>query len=144
MHSTLPKHKKIDFLRFKTWWGVLGILALISCAHTGPSITGCMVNEEKEGFDCFEEPSRRFFLPWVEESDFDCMSTDDLESLMKSCKAGVAVPEVAVCNLTKDHKSFDCMNSNFNKFTVDMSESSHYFCMNDKDYRRILQRCKSI
>lgn len=117
--------------------------SLSSCGGAGPKVTACVVDYKNAGFQCVKYPDKRFFLPLEKGEDLGCVSPQDLEIGLKACKLHQPIPAYTLCSLDLTRNKFFCKNTESSTgFYMDIAKADNYFCMNDKDRRRILERCK--
>jgi len=72
-----------------------------------------------------------------------CVSPNDLEIVLKACKNHDSIPAYTLCELDLTRFKFFCQRTDLNYgYYLDMRKADNYFCTNDADRRRILERCK--
>ena len=133
-----PKPMKKSTRLFKICLALFITLGVIDCANSGPDIKGCVVNSRTAGFNCVQGKTRSF-VPFKDGQSLICISTDDLESFLKSCKQGIVL-DVTQCSLLDDSK-FSCVKSDRTTYSLAIEDADNYFCLNARDQKRIIQRC---
>ena len=103
------------------------LFLLCSCAsvpdktNSGPDVTACVVDRSQMGYQCAGPDHESFFVPFDTLPVLNCVTTTQLESFFKSCKRKEK-PELEFC-------------------TQNCADNS--FCTYEKDWNRILDRCKA-
>ncbi len=110
---------------------------LNSCSH-GLNVTGCVVDAKNEGFQCATS-KKKFFIPFEKGTQLKCASPADTEALLKACKAH-QVMDVTVCSYVEPR--FLCTETNGNQYQDIPDHVDNYFCLSDKDRKRLFERCK--
>lgn len=123
-------------------WLVLSVtLALLSCSKpAGPAITGCLVDTARNGFDCVIYPHTRYYTNYKTGMNLECASPSDVETFLKACKNG-KVATITLCQLDAGLSYFHCKDPNGVLFQLALNGADNYFCMNEQDRQRIIQRC---
>ena len=141
MSWKLPKMLMRNWAPLSLWLGlfVISVLLLQSCNKSGPAITGCVVDIQNKGFQCLKYPKTKFFLPFGLGLDLGCSSPQDTEEFLKACERHQII-EIPECHLTALEDHFECIDGN-EKFSLELEEADNYFCVNELNRRRIIDRC---
>lgn len=113
-------------------------LFLASCGHSGPLITACVVDAKNEGFQCAQK-DKKFFIKFEDGTNLICVSPTDIEQLLKACKQHKII-QTTECKWTEAR--FLCVDPDGNHHQEIPDLIDNYFCVSEKDKRRILERCK--
>jgi len=126
----------------RTWLILCAILALSEffCAPSGPAIEGCIVDVQSKGYLCTNESKVKSFRSWEQGMKLKCVSPDDTELFLKSCKQP-PLYQPTFCVLNLDKQIFECSRDQVS-YSLEISQADNYFCLNDIDIRRIIERCK--
>jgi hypothetical protein len=119
--------------------------SLSNCGSAaGPKVTGCAVDSPNESYQCVQYPDFRFTLSFAESEGYGlkCVSPYDLDAGLKACKKGQPIPVYTLCELDFVRHKFFCQRTDmpFGYF-VDIKKVDNFFCMNDYDRKRIIERC---
>lgn len=123
-------------------WLILLASLVVSCTHTGPAITGCVVDVKNQAFQCVTYPKAKSVVPFSKGLKLECASPGDVEDMLKACK-NHEILQVTYCTLDSDLKGFTCKPPSGPSFFLDVNNGDNYFCMSDQDRKRTLERCKS-
>lgn len=125
--------------------GLLGILALSSggCAHPGPNVTICIVDNAHQAFQCDSEyPHNQWPVPFSGGEKLLCASPHDTETFFKACKAGLLI-SVPLCSIRNHLNLFECTLGNSLLSPISLMQAENYVCTSQEDYDRIKERCHS-
>ena len=124
------------------WCGWFVILN--SCATGGPKITYCIIDSMEQGFRCVPYQGDSYFKPLPEGDRYVCMSPGDTESFLKACKRRLRA-RVDICIVDAPEVKLECISgSSGQNYTLTLVEADNYACTSPKDYRRVLERCKTV
>ncbi len=116
--------------------GVLGTSS--SCAHGGPDVTGCVVDSASLGFQCANSKTK-YYITFEQGKDLLCASPSDIEDFLKACKDKKVIL-ITLCRF--DTPLFTCTKSPGEQFQDVPEHMDNYFCLSQKDRKRVIERCK--
>lgn len=123
---------------------LFGIFSFACGIPSGPAVVGCVVTTKvpsRLGFDCVDEKDNHvFFKPLNEGYDMKCAKPHDVEDALKACKQN-QVLKITLCSLVAPEAEFLCQTPQLSYFNIALSDADNYFCMNERDYQRIIERC---
>jgi hypothetical protein len=121
---------------------LLLMLVFISC-KSGPKVTGCVVDATNNSFQCYHAGDKEgFYVSLYDGRKLRCTSPEQMEDFLKSCKKGKII-EVLLCSYDPDKGAFGCANSGGGiPVYIGLPEVDNYFCLSDKDLKRVKERCK--
>jgi hypothetical protein len=71
--------------QFKTLFGVLISLGLVSCRGNGPLVDVCISFPVRQGFICVNKEDQTYFLPYSNSLKYVAFSPADAQLLIESC-----------------------------------------------------------
>lgn len=101
-------------------------------------MTGCVVDSAHEGFQCANS-KKKFFVPFKDGEGLQCASSADTESFLKACKDHHVI-EITLCSYVEPR--FLCTEPSGNKYQDIPDHVDNYFCLSEKDKKRVIERCK--
>lgn len=106
-----------------------------SCGPKGLDVEICVLDAPKLQFACAkgEGPSR--LLKFEEGKDLICISPQDTEKVLKSCKNHTII-SIPLCSVSTG--GLICSDGSSRSW----DQSDNYACLHQKDYGRMLERCK--
>ena len=145
------RKQKHQMKRFKlqSLWFIAFTLLGNACAHVdqpekiapqGASITGCTLDITQGGFQCAAIDKEPWFVAFKDAPTLYCYAPEDLEAFLTSCKKGLVL-FTPTCKVIKGEAT--CSKLLVNEIAVAINTLDNYFCMNEKDQRRVRERCTS-